>query len=246
MPQSETLFDTGSKVNLKNRGRSLKSESRGRPRSEESEEAILAATIQLLSQKPLRDISIEEIARKANVGKTTIYKWWPSKAYVALDAFSRKISRMVPMPDTGSVRRDILEQCRSLIAFYKSPAGRILGQFVAESESDKEFASLFRERFLKPRREAAGVAFDRGIQRGEIDQNVNRELVLDMIYGPTIFRLFVGHSPSMTNWQMKSCRSCLKVWTKSAPRAGESQVRPPGSTARLAYLNESWLARYAT
>jgi AcrR family transcriptional regulator len=196
MVRSATMFDTGSKVNLKDdRGRSFKSESRGRPRSEDSEEAILAATIQLLSQKKLRDISIEEIARKANVGKTTIYKWWPSKAYVALDAFSRKISRMVPMTDTGSVRGDILEQCRSLIAFYKSPSGRILGQFVAESESDKEFASLFRERFLRPRREAVGIIFDRGIQRGEIDQNVNRDLVLDMIYGPTIFRLFVGHSP---------------------------------------------------
>jgi len=197
MLQSATLFETGSKAILKDdRGGSSKSESRGgRPRSEESEKAILAATIQLLSQKPLRDISIEEIARNANVGKTTIYKWWPSKAYVALDAFSRKINLMVPMPDTGSVKRDILEHCRSLITFYKSPAGRILGQFVMEGESDKEFASLFRERFLRPRREAAGVIFDRGIQRGEIDQNVNRELVLDMIYGPTIFRLFVGHSP---------------------------------------------------
>lgn len=196
MLRSATLFDVSSKANLKgDRGRSSKSESRGRPRSEESEEAILAATIQLLSQKPLRDISIEEIARKANVGKATIYKWWPSKAYVALDAFSRKINRMVPMPDMGSVRKDFLEHCQSLIAFYKSPAGRILGQFVAESESDKEFAALFRERFLKPRRETAEVIFDRGVQRGEIDQNVNRELVLDMIYGPTIFRLFVGHSP---------------------------------------------------
>ena len=196
MLQSATLLETGSRKSPKDdRAQTSKLEARGgRPRSEESEEAILAATIELLSQKTLRDISIEEIARKANVGKTTIYKWWPSKAYVALDAFLRKINRMVPMPDTGSVRGDILEQCRSLITYYKSPAGRILGQFVTESGSDKEFASLFRERFLKPRREAAGVIFDRGIQRGEIDRNVNRELVLDMIYGPTIFRLFVGHA----------------------------------------------------
>ena len=89
--------------------RSIKSQSRGRPRSEESEEAILAATIQLLSEKPLRDISMDEIARKAGVGKATIYKWWPSKAYVALDAFLRKSNQMIPTPDTGSVRRDILE-----------------------------------------------------------------------------------------------------------------------------------------
>ena len=74
---------------------SIRSESRGRPRSEQSEEAILAATMQLLSEKPLRDISMEEIARKARVGKATIYKSWPSKVYVALDAFSRVYRRNV-------------------------------------------------------------------------------------------------------------------------------------------------------
>jgi AcrR family transcriptional regulator len=187
---------SGSRVVEKNdHDRSIKSQSRGRPRSEQSEEAILAATIQLLSEKPLRDISMEEIARKAGVGKATIYKWWPSKACVALDAFLKKTNQMIPTSDTGSVRRDILEQLRSLIIFYKSPTGRILGQFVAESQMDKEFASLFRERFLKPRREGAGVIFDRGVERGEIDQNLNRELVLDLIYGPAIYRMIVGHAP---------------------------------------------------
>jgi AcrR family transcriptional regulator len=175
--------------------RTIKSEFRGRPRSEESEEAILAATIDLLSQMPLREISMEEIARKAGVGKATIYKWWPSRAYVALDAFLRKFNQSLPAPDTGSVRRDILEQLRSLMVFYQSPTGRILGQFVAECQIDKEFASLFRERFLKPRREVIGVIFDRGVQRGEIDQKFDRELVLDLIYGPAIYRMIIGHAP---------------------------------------------------
>lgn len=196
MLQSATQLAPGSIVVRKDdRDRSIKSQSRGRPRSEESEEAILAATIQLLSEKPLRDISMEEIARKAGVGKATIYKWWPSKAYVALDAFLRKTNRMVPLPDTGSVRTDLLEQIRSLIVFYRSPAGQIMSQFVAESQTDKEFASLFRERFLKPRRATSGVIFDRGVERGEIDRNLNRELVLDMIYGPAIYRLIVRHAP---------------------------------------------------
>jgi AcrR family transcriptional regulator len=60
---------------------------RGRPRSVESERAIMRATLQLLEKHPLRDLTIEAIARKAGVGKATIYKWWPSKAYVALDTF---------------------------------------------------------------------------------------------------------------------------------------------------------------
>jgi AcrR family transcriptional regulator len=197
MPQSATTqLASGSIVVAKNgQDRSIKSQSRGRPRSEESEEAILAATIQLLSEKPLRDISMEEIARKAGVGKATIYKWWPSKACVALDAFVRKTNRMVPTPDTGSVRRDILELIRSLIVFYKSAAGRIMGQFVAESQIDKEFASLFCELFIKPRREASGVIFDRGVERGEIDQDLDRELLLDLTFGPPIYRMIVRHAP---------------------------------------------------
>jgi AcrR family transcriptional regulator len=167
----------------------------GRPRSEESEKAILASTVQLLSEKPLRDISMEEIARRAGVGKATIYKWWPSRAYVALDAFLKKTNQMVPTPDTGSVRTDVREQIRSLVGFYRSPAGQIMGQFIAETQIDKEFASLFRTRFLKPRREAAGVIFDRGVERGEIDRNLNWGLVRDLIFGAFFYRMVVGHAP---------------------------------------------------
>jgi Tetracyclin repressor-like, C-terminal domain len=101
---------------------------------------------------------------------------------------------MVPMPDTGSVRKDIREQVRSLMIFYSSPAGHILGQFVAESQIDKEFASLFRERFIKPMREAVGIIFDRGVARGEIAQNLSRELVLDLICGLAIYRMIGRHA----------------------------------------------------
>jgi AcrR family transcriptional regulator len=168
---------------------------RGRQRSEESEDAILSATLQLLKKKALREITIDEIARKAGVGKATIYKWWPSKAYVALDAFLRKMNRMVPNPDTGSAETDLKEQLQYLIAFYTSPTGRIYGQFLAEAQSDTDFATLLRERFVKPRREIVGVIFDRAVQRGEIDHSLDRDLILDLIYGPVIYRLLVIRAP---------------------------------------------------
>jgi AcrR family transcriptional regulator len=169
--------------------------SRGRQRSTKSESAILTATLRLLKAKSLRDITIEEIAQKAGVGKATIYKWWPSKAYVALDAFLRKMSKTVPTPDTGSAQRDFIEQLYSVMAFYKSPTGRIFSQFLAEGQSDPEFAALFRERFLQPRREVVAPIVDRGIKRGEINRKLDREILLDLIYGPTIFRLMAGHGP---------------------------------------------------
>jgi AcrR family transcriptional regulator len=170
-----------------------KLKSRGRQRSSESEKAILTATLRLLREKPLRDITIEAIARQAGVGKMTIYKWWPSKAYVALDAFRKVISKMILIPDTGDVERDLTELLRSSMSFYASSTGRIFGQFLAESQSDPEFAALFRERFLKPRREATREVLNRAMKRREIDQKLDQELVLDLIFGPMVFRLMAGH-----------------------------------------------------
>ncbi len=168
---------------------------RGRQRSSESEEAILKATLQLLKEKPLRDITVDAIARKAGVGKMTIYKWWPSKAYVALDAFRKKMNRVVVMPDTGDTERDLAELLYSIMSFYISPTGRIFSQFLAESQSDPEFAALFREHFLKPRRESAGAFLDRAMKQGVIDRTLNREILLDLIFGPMVFRLMAGHAP---------------------------------------------------
>jgi AcrR family transcriptional regulator len=168
---------------------------RGRQRSEESEEAILSAITELLKDKLLRDISIEEIARKAGVGKATIYKWWPSKAYIAFDAFSKKLTEMVPIRDTGSAERDFKEQLRSLFAFFDTPAGLVLRHFLAEGQVDAEFASLFRDRFIKPRREMIGVIFDRAVERGQIRRGLDREVVLDLIYGPGFYRILIRHEP---------------------------------------------------
>jgi AcrR family transcriptional regulator len=168
---------------------------RGRQRSVQSESATLTATLELLEQRPLRDITIEAIAQKAGVGKATIYKWWPSKAYVALDAVLSRMRATVAAPDTGSAKRDFTEQLKSLLQFYSSPAGRIFRQFLAEGQSDPEFSKLFRERVLAPRREVVSAIWQRGVDRGEILGSLDSELVLDLIYGPTIFRLLAGHGP---------------------------------------------------
>jgi AcrR family transcriptional regulator len=168
---------------------------RGRQRSEESEGAILSAVFQLLREKPLRDISIEEIAREAGVGKATIYKWWPSKAYLAFDGFSKRLKEMVPIRDTGNAERDFKEQLYALFAFFDSPAGKLLGQFLGEGQVDEEFAQLFRERFLKPRRELVGAIFDRAVERGEIRSGLDRDLVLDLIYGPGFYRMMIRRAP---------------------------------------------------
>jgi AcrR family transcriptional regulator len=166
---------------------------RGRHRSVEAESAILKATLYLLERKPLRKVTTDSIARRAGVSKATIYRWWPNKSVVALDAYLAGMTEQVIMPDTGCAERDFTEQLKSLTKFYLSPVGRLFGQFIAEGQSDPGFLALFRERFLYARRDAARIMWRRGVDRGEIRREVDVEIVLDLIYGPTIFRLLAGH-----------------------------------------------------
>lgn len=174
---------------------SVQSKGRGRHRSVEAEEAILKATLYLLERKPLRKVSADAIAAKAGVSKATIYKWWPNKSLVALDAFLTAMTERVSMPDTGSAEQDFIQQLQSVIDFYVSPLGRIFCQFIAEGQSDPEFLRLFRERFLYARRDAARVMWLRGVSRGEVREEIDSEMVMDLIYGPMVFRLLVGHRP---------------------------------------------------
>jgi AcrR family transcriptional regulator len=166
---------------------------RGRRRSLQAETAILKATLYLLERKPLRKVTADAIARRAGVSKATIYKWWPNKSLVALDAYLAGMTEQVSMPDTGSAELDFREQLKSVMAFYTSPLGRLFGQFLAEGQSDPEFLALFRERFLYARRNAARVMWQRGVDRGEVRKEVDGEIVLDLIYGPMVFRLLAGH-----------------------------------------------------
>ena len=169
--------------------------SSGRQRSVESESAILPATPGVLESKPLRDITVEAIAQKAGAGKATIYKWWPSKAHVALDAFLVRMKATVAAPGTGSAKADFTIRLESPIQFFDTPTGRIYSQYIIEGQSVPEFMALFHERFLTPGREGIKAIRRRGVERGEIRAGLDADLVLDLVYGSTIFRLMVGHGP---------------------------------------------------
>lgn len=168
---------------------------RGRQRSVAAESAILKAAMELLGKKPLCRVTADAIARRAGVSKATIYKWWPNKTLVALDAFGAFVEAELAIPDTGSAQEDFTRQLRDTIAFYKSPKGRMLCQFLAEGQSDAGFLKLFRNRFLKPRRDSLLTIWRRGVDRGEIRPEADGELVLDLIFGPMVYRLMAGHGP---------------------------------------------------
>src|SRR6266446_6100976 len=100
---------------------------RGRPRSQEADRAILTATADLLAERGLAAMSIEEVAARAGVGKTTIYRRWPSKGLLALDAFVASFREEQPQPDTGTLRGDLLAALRAWVrAVTHTPMGPML------------------------------------------------------------------------------------------------------------------------
>jgi len=104
------------------------SRTRGRPRSEERRDAVLKAAMDLMQEDDLRRASIDRIAQRCGVSKATIYKWWPNRTAVAIDAFLHHMMAEAPVPDTGSAAEDFRLTLRGMMRFYTSPSGAIYAQ----------------------------------------------------------------------------------------------------------------------
>jgi AcrR family transcriptional regulator len=168
---------------------------RGRPRSEARRGEIIAATNQLLRTVGLNRMSIEAVAEASGVGKTTIYRWWPSKGTLALDAYLEDMRAKIIVPDTGDGGQDLRRHVRAVIGFYAGEEGRIFAQFIAEAQSDPHLAEALRERFLAQRRAAVKTIWQRGVTRGDFRDDVDADVAMDMIFAPIIYRLLAGHAP---------------------------------------------------
>ncbi len=165
----------------------------GRPRSEEAKAAIFRSALHLLAKNGFADLTVEDVAAEANVGKATVYRWWPNKAALIADAFANSTTRKLHFPDTGSVGKDISQQMQQLVKVFRGPRGRIVSAILAGGQSDKELISAFRERFLWPRRREAYATLQRGIRRGELRKNIDMDLLLDSLYGPIYMRFLIRH-----------------------------------------------------
>ncbi len=167
----------------------------GRPRSEESRTAVLRATSELLHEVGLRAMTTEEIANRSGASKATIYKWWPNKYAVAIDAFLSEMMAESRDPDTGSARDDLTAVMRGLLHFYTGPSGRVFAQLVGEAQADPSIQQELRANLVDSRRELFRTIWDRGVERGELRADLDPEAALDLVIGPALYRLMIGHAP---------------------------------------------------
>jgi AcrR family transcriptional regulator len=166
---------------------------RGRPRDEEARARILQASLEALEELGYPGVTCEAIAEKAGASKATIYRWWPHKEAVMLEALRESVAQELPFPDSGSLKEDVRIQLHNFVKLLKSPRGRVFKGLIAAAQSDPKVAEAFLSIWVLPRRKFAR----RGIERypKELRRNLDLEMVLDALYAPLYYRLLIGHEP---------------------------------------------------
>jgi len=181
----------------------------GRPRSEAARRAILRSTLRLLRHTGYNDLSIEAIACDANVGKTTVYRWWPNKGALVVDAFSTSVHKELLFPDTGSVYSDISFQMNRVVQLLRSRRGQIVAALIGGGQTDPELIEAFRERFVRPRRLEAYATLRRGIERRELPGDADLNLILDSLYGAIYMRFLIWKDGLTEKFIEDICRLVL-------------------------------------
>ncbi len=167
---------------------------RGRPRDAAARKRILQAALELLESHAFSEITTEAIAERAGASKATIYRWWPNKAAVLIEALREAVARESPFPHTGELHQDLRLQLHNFLKLLTGRRGRIFKAFIAAAQNDPEIAKTFRTTWIAPRRAEAKASLER-YRGGQLPQNADLELVMDVLYGPLYFRLLAGHGP---------------------------------------------------
>lgn len=151
----------------------------------------MAASYDLLLENGFGAVTVEKIAERAGVSKATIYKWWPNKAAVVVDGFLSAASARLPVPNTDSVLQDILDHVKNVTRFMTNPEGQIIKELIGEGQFDAGLAAAYQTRYIQPRRLEARQLLERGVRHGELKEDLDIEITIDLLYGPVFYRLLV-------------------------------------------------------
>ncbi|MEV0162560.1 TetR family transcriptional regulator [Nonomuraea fuscirosea] len=185
-------------------------------RSERSRQAILDAARELVSEVGYAKLTIEAIAARAGVGKQTIYRWWPSKGAVVLDAFlalsEAGPERSMALPDTGDVAADLKTVMRATVAEFADPAfeGPIRA-LNAEIINDPALAAQYREKLAGPVDEAKKDRLRSAQRAGQLAADADLDLALELLYAPLYQRWLLRTGPLTPDYADALVEAFLKA-----------------------------------
>ncbi len=184
----------------------------GRPRSAQSHQAILQAALELLAEVGFDRMSIDAIATRAGVGKTTIYRRYESKEELVADAIE-SLREEIIIPDTGSFWGDIEALIQSAAQITLTPLGRqTVAMIISSATSNPQFAQVYWTKYLQPRRQAFAILLERAKARNEVQAEVDSNLVFDIMSGVMLYALVF--QPIAESWEEYVSRA-LKLVLKN-------------------------------
>lgn len=175
----------------------------GRPRSESSRSAILDATRRLVSHTSIRDLSIEGIAKKAGVGKTTIYRWWPNKVAVVIEAFSSAMDMNPAQAGADTPADAMARHLERLLRQLRGRNGKIIADLIAEAQCDKKVMAQLDEFYMAARRAEVETLIRLGQEDGVFNADLRSDIAVDMVLGPVFLRLMSGEDGLDDGFAMK-------------------------------------------
>lgn len=155
-------------------------------------DAIIESVIDELAEKGYARTSMDGVARRADVGKSSLYRRWPSKQDMVVDAVSQLSVPLVDLADTGSLRGDLEAALYALVGWLDDPRfGRILPDLIAEANRNEALSDALAVHLDAPRRRRGDEILRRAVARGELAPDIDHELALDLIAAPIFWRLRV-------------------------------------------------------
>jgi AcrR family transcriptional regulator len=201
----------------------------GRPRCDVTHKAVLRAAYDLLAEAGLAGFTIEAVAARSGVARTTIYRWWPSKGALAMEGFLEATAPDLAVPPTASVVADMQALLRLFGRLLRGKAGRIISGIIAEGQSDPETIKAFLVGFVMPRRAEVRAILARGVASGELRADVDAEMVLASLFGSLQMRMLMNENVD-DSWVDRLSKFVLAGCM--ADRGGSSRSAAPMSVDR--------------
>ena len=153
------------------------------------------AVYALLQEKSVRDLTIEEVAKRAKVGKPTLYKWWSTKATLVLAMLCERMAPNLDTPTALTAEESLHFRVRRLLEAFNGPFGKIVAGLIAEGQSESAVLQEFFDRWVSPRRNATIADLQRGRSAGDLRSDTEPELLNDAIFGAIYYRLLLRSGP---------------------------------------------------
>ncbi len=212
----------------------------GRPRSEAavSHAAIMNAVYGLLKEQPARDLTMDAVAKRAGVGKPTLYKWWSSKPALIMAMFHERFGAILEVSRATTAEQALRTRVSHLIAQSNGLFGKVIADLIAEGQADPSILKELYESHIRPRRALTAADIERGIASGELLAGTDPELLIDAIFAPIYLRLLLRHPALTEEYGTQVIEQALFGVRNPQWRAGgeakvpSTRVRPVKSASR--------------